>query len=92
MSDYFRFELLSRLPADEKQFLTHTSVLDRMCGDLCDAVLETKGSADMLETLARTNGFVVPLDRRSEWYRYHHLFGQLLRNELERSEPDVVSR
>ncbi len=90
VSDYFRYELLSRLPAEEKQFLTHTSVLDRMCGGLCDAVLETKDSTKMLQRLARTNGFVVPLDRRSEWYRYHHLFGQLLRDELERSEPDVV--
>ena len=90
VSDYFRLELLSRLPADEAQFLTHTSVLERMCGGLCDAVLETTGSAQTLETLERTNGFVVPLDRRGEWYRYHHLFGQLLRNELERSEPDVV--
>ena len=45
----------------------------------------------MLEKLARSNGFVVPLDRRGEWYRYHHLFGELLRNELERSEPDVVA-
>ena len=61
-----------------------------MCGGLCDAVLETTGSTGMLERLARTNGFVVPLDRQSEWYRYHHLFGQLLRDELERSEPDVV--
>ena len=90
VSDYFRLELLSRLPAAEAQFLKHTSVLDRMCGGLCDAVLETTRSAHTLETLERTNCFVVPLDRRGEWYRYHHLFGQLLRNELERSEPDVV--
>ena len=62
-----------------------------MCGGLCDAVLQTTRSAHTLETLERTNGFVVPLDRRGEWYRYHHLFGELLRNELERSEPDVVS-
>ena len=91
VSEYFRFELLSRLPAAEARFLKHTSVLDRMCGGLCDAVLETTGSAHTLETLERTNGFVVPLDRRGEWYRYHHLFGELLRNELERSEPDVVA-
>ena len=90
VSEYFRLELLSRLPAAEAQFLKYTSVLDRMCGGLCDAVLETTRSAHTLETLERANGFVVPLDRRGEWYRYHHLFGQLLRNELERSEPDVV--
>ena len=90
VSDYFRFELLSRLPPAEARFLKYTSVLDRMCGGLCDAVLETTGSAHTLEALERTNGFVVPLDRRGEWYRYHHLFGELLRNELERSEPTCV--
>ena len=90
VSEYFRLELLSRLPTAEARFLMYTSVLDRMCGGLCDAVLETTGSAHALEMLERTNRFVVPLDRRGEWYRYHHLFGQLLRSELERSEPDVV--
>ena len=90
VSEYFRLELLSRLPTAEARFLMYTSVLDRMCGGLCDAVLETTGSAHALEMLERANRFVVPLDRRGEWYRYHHLFGQLLRSELERSEPDVV--
>ena len=90
ISDYFRLELLSRLPAAEARFLKYTSVLDRMCGGLCDHVLETTGSARMLETLERTNRFVVPLDRRGEWYRYHHLFAEVLCNELERSEPDIV--
>jgi LuxR family transcriptional regulator, maltose regulon positive regulatory protein len=90
VSDYLRDELLSRLPATEAQFLKDTSVLDRMSGGLCDAVLQTTGSAGVLERLEHTNGFVVPLDRRGEWYRYHHLFGQLLRNELERSARDVV--
>jgi len=90
VAEYFRVELLSRLPASEAEFLLRTSVLERMCGPLCDAVLGTTGSAETLETLARTNGFVVPLDRRGEWYRYHHLFGELLRNELEHSRPDLV--
>ena len=90
VSEYFRFELLSRLPPAEAQFLKYTSVLDRMSGGLCDAVLETTRSADTLESLERRNCFVVPLDRRGEWYRYHHLFGELLRNELERSEPDIL--
>jgi LuxR family maltose regulon positive regulatory protein len=90
VSEYFRFELLSRLPDAEAQFLKYTSVLDRMSGGLCDAILETTRSADTLEWLERRNCFVVPLDRRGEWYRYHHLFGELLRTELERSEPDVL--
>jgi len=90
VSEYFRFELLSRLPAAEAQFLKYTSVLDRMSGGLCDAVLETTRSAETLPVLAGRNGFVVPLDRRGGWYRYHHLFAQLLHTELERSEPDIV--
>jgi LuxR family maltose regulon positive regulatory protein len=90
VSEYFRLELLSRLPEAEARFLTYTSILDRLCGGACDAVLEATGSARTLEALERANCFVVPLDRQSEWYRYHHLFGQLLRNELQRSEPDLV--
>jgi LuxR family maltose regulon positive regulatory protein len=90
VTDYFRSELLSRLPAAEAEFLTHTSVLDRMSGGLCDAVLETTQSAGALEALERRNGFVVPLDRRGEWYRYHHLFAELLHTELDRSEPDIL--
>ena len=90
VSEYFRFELLSRLPPAEAEFLKYTSVLDRMCGGLCDAVLETTGSAHTLESLERRNCFLVPLDRSGEWYRYHHLFAQLLRKELELSEPDIV--
>jgi LuxR family maltose regulon positive regulatory protein len=91
VSEYLRLELLSRLPAAEVEFLTRTSILERMCGGLCDAVLATTGSAEMLETLGHGNGFVVRLDRRGGWYRYHHLFGQLLRNELEHSEPEIVA-
>ena len=90
VSEYFRFELLSRLPPVEAQFLKYTSVLDRMSGGLCDVVLETTRSAHTLEALEHRNCFVVPLDRQGEWYRYHHLFAELLRNELERSEPNTV--
>jgi LuxR family maltose regulon positive regulatory protein len=91
LSEYFRFELLSRLPPDEAEFLKYTSVLNRMCGGLCDAVLETTGSAQTLESLERRNCFVVPLDRKGEWYRYHHLFCELLRKELEHSEPHILT-
>jgi LuxR family transcriptional regulator, maltose regulon positive regulatory protein len=90
VSDYFRAELLERLPPLEAGFLKYTSVLERMSGGLCDSVLQTTRSADTLDTLERRNCFVVPLDRRGEWYRYHHLFGHLLRDELERTEPDLV--
>jgi LuxR family transcriptional regulator, maltose regulon positive regulatory protein len=90
VTEYFRSELLSRLPAAEAEFLKHTSVLDRMSGGLCDAVLDTTRSAGALEALERRNGFVVPLDRRGEWYRYHHLFAELLHTELDRSEPEIL--
>lgn len=90
VADYLRLELLSRLTADEVRFLTHTSVLDRMCAGLCDAVLGGGDSASRLESLERSNLFLVPLDRRRQWYRYHHLFQDLLRNELEQREPGLA--
>ncbi len=90
VSEYFRLEVLSRLPGDEARFAMRTSVLDTMTGPMCDAILQTRGSAHMLETMERSNLFVVPLDQRGERYRYHHLFRQLLRIELERTEPDIV--
>jgi LuxR family maltose regulon positive regulatory protein len=88
--DYLNAELLSRLPARQVSFLTRTAVLDRMCGPLCDAVLDTTGSATVLESLAGSNLLLVPLDRRRQWYRYHHLFRDLLGAELGRREPQLV--
>jgi LuxR family maltose regulon positive regulatory protein len=88
--EYLNAELLSRLPARQVSFLTRTAVLDRMCGPLCDATLDTTGSARVLESLAGSNLLLVPLDRRRQWYRYHHLFRDLLRAELERREPERV--
>jgi LuxR family maltose regulon positive regulatory protein len=90
IADYLNSELLSRLPAGQVSFLTRTAVLDRMCGPLCDAVLDSSGSATVLELLAESNLLLVPLDRRREWYRYHHLFRDLLRAELDRREPALV--
>jgi LuxR family maltose regulon positive regulatory protein len=90
VADYLRFELLSRLTAGEVRFLTRTSVLDRMCGGLCDAVLERHDSANVLESLERSNRFLVPLDRSRTWYRYHHLFRDLLRSELALREPELA--
>ena len=90
VSDYLQSELLAQLSADELRFLTRTSVLDRLSGPLCDAVLEESGSASTLESLARSNLFLVPLDPSGEWYRYHHLFQELLRSALSRAEPDLV--
>ncbi len=82
--------LLSRLSPAEIRFLTRTALLDRLSGPLCDAVLGSTGSAELLESLDRSNVLVIPLDRRRCWYRYHHLFQDLLRAELERREPELV--
>jgi LuxR family transcriptional regulator, maltose regulon positive regulatory protein len=90
VADYLRLELLSRMTAEEVRFLTHTSVLDRICGGLCNALLQRSDSAGVLESLERSNRFLVPLDRRRHWYRYHHLFRDLLRSELERREPGLA--
>jgi LuxR family transcriptional regulator, maltose regulon positive regulatory protein len=92
LADYLRSELLARLPPGELRFLTRTSILVRMSGPLCDAVLDASGSAAELESLESSNLFVVALDRNRQWYRYHHLFQELLRSELERAEADLVPR
>jgi LuxR family maltose regulon positive regulatory protein len=77
--DYLVDEVLSRQSDDVRDFLLRTSMLDRLCGDLCDAVLETSASATVLDSLDRANLFVVPLDDERRWYRYHHLFADVLR-------------
>jgi LuxR family maltose regulon positive regulatory protein len=82
VADYLGAEVLERQPEEIREFLLRTSVLERMCGPLCDAVLKAEGSAELLHELERSNLFLVPLDDHREWYRYHHLFAQLLRVEL----------
>jgi LuxR family transcriptional regulator, maltose regulon positive regulatory protein len=85
MTDYFWSEFLSTRSADDVRFLEETSVLDRMSGPLCDAVLERTGSGKMLRSLESANLLLIPLDRRQEWYRYHALFrGSLLARLQER--------
>ena len=90
MGDYLRSEILDRVSRAEVSFLTRTSILDRMCGPLCDATLNTRGSDRVLERLDSRNLLVVPLDRRRDWYRYHQLFRQLLHAELTRREPEKI--
>jgi LuxR family maltose regulon positive regulatory protein len=87
--DYLRDELLSELPAKERTFLTRTSVLDRLAGPICDAVLNGTGGATTLAAMARSNLLLVPLDRRDETYRYHPLLADVLRAELRRTEPEA---
>jgi LuxR family transcriptional regulator, maltose regulon positive regulatory protein len=90
LADYFRSEYLGRLRPGPLRFLRRTSVLERMGGPLCDAMLEDEGSAQELEKIERANLFLVPLDSRREWYRYHHLFRDLLQRELLEHEPELV--
>ena len=89
--DYLMAEVLDGQPPQMRSFLLRTSVLGRLSAALCDAVLQATGSESILEKIERENLFVVPLDMSRRWYRYHHLFGELLRTELHRSEPDVVA-
>jgi LuxR family transcriptional regulator, maltose regulon positive regulatory protein len=83
-------EVLAHLPEDVRRFLLETSVLRAMTGPLCDAVTGRQDSASLLQDLARSNLFVVSLDDQEEWYRYHHLFSELLLYELKSSRPDLV--
>jgi LuxR family transcriptional regulator, maltose regulon positive regulatory protein len=91
VADYFRSEHLSQLTSDDVDFLTRTSVLDRMTAPLCDAVLNRTDSAERLASLAHANAFVVALDHHGEWYRYHHLFRDMLQAELGSREPEQVA-
>ena len=83
-------EVLAGLSEEVRQFLLRTSVLRTMTGPLCDAVTGREDSAIFLRELARSNLFVVSLDEQGEWYRYHHLFSELLLYELKSSQPDLV--
>ncbi len=89
--DYLVSEVLEGLRPDVRSFLVQTSILDRLTGPLCDAVTATTGSSQTLADIERTNHFLVPLDSRSQWYRYHQLFGELLRLELEQAAPIDVA-
>ncbi|MBW7885975.1 MAG: tetratricopeptide repeat protein, partial [Caldilineaceae bacterium] len=97
--DYLMDEVWRRQPASVQHFLLHTSILDRFCAALCDAMIGAGSDASqgqaglqpnsqaMLETLERANLFLVPLDMTRDWYRYHHLFADLLRYRLQRTFP-----
>lgn len=91
IADYLSEDVLAHLPDDVRRFLLRTSILDRVCGSLCDEVAGTDGSQQMLELLERENLFLVPLDERREWFRYHRLFADVLREELRRRHPAEVS-
>jgi LuxR family transcriptional regulator, maltose regulon positive regulatory protein len=88
--DYLAEEVLQGQPEHVRSFLLQTSILDRLSGSLCDAVTHQDGGKAMLEALDRGNLFLVPLDDRRQWYRYHHLFADVLRARLLDEQPDHV--
>jgi LuxR family transcriptional regulator, maltose regulon positive regulatory protein len=88
--DYLGFEVLDGQPDDVREFLLETSILDRLCGPLCDRLTGRARSAALLDRLERAGLLVMPLDTKREWYRYHHLFAGLLRTELTRTRPDLA--
>ncbi|MCA9913981.1 MAG: helix-turn-helix transcriptional regulator, partial [Anaerolineae bacterium] len=89
--DYLLEEVLSQQGVDVRQFLLQTSILDRLNADLCDAVTEQSGSQAILEQLERRNLFVVSLDQSREWFRYHHLFADVLQARLKREAPEIFT-
>ena len=90
VTEYMESEFLARISSRQRVFLTRTAVLERMSGPLCEAALDLPGAAAILTDLARSNVLLVPLDRRGQWYRYHHLFRDMLLAELERLEPVML--
>ncbi len=90
VTDYFHSEYMAGLTPERLTFLRRTAVLEKMCGALCDATLETSDAFDQLESLRHSNLFLVPLDEDGLWFRYHHLFRDLLRRELFETEPELA--
>lgn len=88
--DYLAEEVLERQPGLVREFLLETSVLERLSGELCDAVTGRPGSQALLEQAERAGLFVVPLDEVRGWWRYHHLFADLLRARLQQEQPGRV--
>jgi LuxR family maltose regulon positive regulatory protein len=88
--EYLGFEVLDNEPSELREFMIQSSVLERLSGPLCTAVTGNPDSERLLQRLERDNAFVIALDSRREWYRYHHLFAELLRHELARTHPGLV--
>ena len=90
VADYLYREAMIPQPEDMQRFLRRTAVLDQLCGPLCDAVLGSSGGTGQLRRLEAASLFLIPLDRRREWYRYHALFREFLLGELRRTEPGII--
>jgi LuxR family maltose regulon positive regulatory protein len=90
VSEYMESEFLDRISQRQRVFLTRTAVLERMSGPLCETVLDLPAAGAILADVSQSNLLLVPLDRRGEWYRYHHLFRDMLLAELARLEPGLA--
>lgn len=88
--DYLVEEVLHRLPENTQTFLLFTSILDRLSAPLCNALLERSDSQNILEELEQANIFLIPLDDERHWYRYHHLFADVLQHRLQHLQPEVL--
>jgi LuxR family maltose regulon positive regulatory protein len=92
VTDYLYRELLVHLSEGVQRFLRRTAVLDHLCASLCDALLDESRGQERLRDLEAANLFLVALDRRRQWYRYHSLFREFLLGELRRVEPELISK
>jgi LuxR family maltose regulon positive regulatory protein len=88
--DYLIEEVLDQQPEDIQTFLLQTAILDRLTGSLCDALTGQEDGQATLEMLERANLFIIPLDNERRWYRYHHLFADLLRQRLHQTQPEQL--
>ena len=89
--DYLVEEVLQHQPEHIRSFLLQTAILDRFCAPLCNAVTEREDGKEMLDVLERSNLFLIPLDDKRQWYRYHHLFADVLQTHLMEAQPDRVA-
>jgi LuxR family maltose regulon positive regulatory protein len=87
---YLAEEVLNQQPGDTLDFLLQTSILDRLCGPLCEAVTGNTDGQAMLESLEHVNLFITPLDDEGVWYRYHHLFAEVLQARLQQNQPELL--
>jgi LuxR family maltose regulon positive regulatory protein len=88
--DFLAEEVIGRQPKPIQQFLMRTAVLSRFTAPLCDAVTGRVNARDVIDKLERENSFLIALDDKREWFRYHHLFAQLLLGQLDRAEPGAI--
>jgi LuxR family maltose regulon positive regulatory protein len=86
--DYLIEEVLQRQPERIRSFLLQTAILERLCAPLCNAVTEREDGREMLDALERSNLFLIPLDDQRQWYRYHHLFADVLQTHLQVAQPN----